>query len=69
MIEFVFGAFTGYVLGRAASMSSILLRKPDKILIWDANCLGYRPIHPHAVVENDKSYLMCYEVKSGNQER
>lgn len=69
MIEFIFGAFTGYVLGQTLSKVNALLRRPDKILTWDSKSLGYRPVHPDTSISEGETYLLCYEVKSGNQER
>ena len=63
------GIFVGYVVGKAVGTTSNMLRKPDKILKWDPQSLGYRPIHPGANVKDLEGCLMCYEVKSESQKR
>ena len=67
MLEFFLGTFMGYTIGKAVGMSAKMLRKPDKILKWDSLSLGYRPVPLEAIASSGEDYLICYEVKSGDQ--
>ena len=69
MFEIFVGFFCGYIVGKTVGTLSSLPGKPDKILSWDSQSLGYRPITHKEKAEPGKSYLICYEVRSGNQER
>ncbi len=57
------GAMAGYIMGRIASTSTTVERKPDKILAWDSDVLAYRPVPANARVQKGVSYLLCYEAK------
>ena len=69
MLEFFLGAFLGYSFGKTIGGLASNLRKPDKILKWDNQSLGYRPVSPQSKIEPSETYLICYEVKSNDQER
>lgn len=66
MIELIIGFFLGYSVGKALGSLSTL-RKPDKILTWSPECLGYRPVPLSSKVKAGERYLICYEVQSGNK--
>ena len=68
MLEFLLGSFLGYSLGKTIGTLSGALREPDRILKWDPQCLGYRPVSVESL-SKEESYLLCYEVKRSDQER
>jgi len=67
MFEFVIGAFLGYLLGKPLASSSSLLRKPDKILSWNADIMGYRPVPGCTLTSAGETYLLCYEIHVNDQ--
>lgn len=69
MAEFMIGIFVGYVMGKAVGTTSSMLRKPDKVLKWDPQSLGYRPVHPSSKIDDLDGCLICYEVKGESQKR
>lgn len=69
VFEIFVGFFCGYLLGKAVGSISNLAGKPDKVLAWDPQSLGYRPVHYDSKLEPGKKYLICYEVQSGDQKR
>jgi len=69
MFEIFLGFFLGYLAGKTIGSMSSLARKPDKVLSWDSQSLGYRPVPGESKLEPGKTYLICYEVNSGDQER
>ena len=69
MFEVIIGFFLGYIIGRAIETANTLARKPDKILVWHPESLGYRPVPPASRVKPNTSYLLCYEVQSVDKKR
>jgi len=69
MFEVFISFGLGYLLGKTVTLGSSTMRKPDKILTWHPESLGYRPVPYSAKIKSNTDYLICYEVKSGNQER
>ena len=67
MFETILAVFIGYVIGRLVSQPNRSLRAPDKILRWDSSILGYRSIMPSEKMTSCTTYLICYEVNSGDQ--
>ena len=69
MAEFMIGVFVGYVMGKAVGSTSNMLRKPEKVLKWDSQSLGYRPVPPNSKNYDLEGCIICYEVKGENQKR
>ena len=66
MIEFMLGVFVGYIVGKISSTFSNALRPIDKILMWDNNILGYRPVQRDHKADPSETYLICYEVSAND---
>ena len=65
MIEMIIGFVFGYVWSRVSiSSTHVDLRFADKILTWDQNCLGWRPVMSQNEIESDAVYLAAFELNS-----
>ncbi len=67
MIELIIAFFVGFVLSRfTISKAYVDLRAADKLLRWDQECLGWRPVFSRDQVEPNKIYLAAFEVSTDN---
>ena len=65
MIEIIVAFFFGFCFSRVTTPRSCVdLRKPDKILAWNQNCLGWRPVTTQNEIKPDKLYLAAFELNS-----
>ena len=65
MIEIIIAFIFGYVWSRVSmSRTHVDLRTADRVLMWDQNCLGWRPVMSQNEIEPDAVYLAAFELNS-----
>ena len=52
----------GYFTSAALRSSKADLKKPDRILRWDADIFAWRPISPGTEVKDSETVLFAYEM-------
>ena len=53
----------GYFIGSLRSLGSADLRNPDRILKWDPDIFGWRPVPPGISVDENETVLFAFEMK------
>jgi hypothetical protein len=56
----------GYLFARLLTVQRF---KCERILTWNKECLGWRPLMPGDSVMPEKQYLACFEIDSETAER
>tara|TARA_Y100000310_G_C20588220_1_gene766556 strand:+ start:870 stop:1085 length:216 start_codon:yes stop_codon:yes gene_type:complete len=65
MIEMIIAFVFGYLWSRVTmSRTHVDLRSADRILMWDQNCLGWRPVMTQNEIKPDAVYLAAFELNS-----
>ena len=65
LIGLIIAFFVGFALSRfTISKAYVDLRSADRLLRWDSECLGWRPVVTRDQVEPDKVYLAAFEVST-----
>lgn len=53
----------GYFFGALRSFGAADLRNPDRILRWDPDVFGWRPVPPGTKVDESETVLFAFEMK------
>ena len=65
LIGLIIAFFVGFALSRfTISKAYVDLSAADRLLRWDSECLGWRPVVTRDQVEPDKVYLAAFEVST-----
>ena len=67
-MEMIFLFALGYFIGALRSSGKANLKSPDRILRWDPNTFGWRPVPPGTQIGEHETVLFAFEMKKTHEE-
>ena len=62
MIENILFFCLGYILCALRVQNTFNLKKPDKVLKWDPDVFGWRPVPDGTSIDPDETVLFAFEM-------